>query len=147
MQILNQTIQKKNERIQVNTSRILKSWLWIYINIYVFRCRTEGCGKSFTASHHLKAHGRTHSGARPHACTAPGCNRLFSTATSLKAHAMKHQVWHPVYFSHLVISINLDNETMFDISIQGNAIKSIFIYFSSTDFNLYYTARYICAFL
>lgn len=56
-----------------------------------FRCVETGCGKAFTASHHLKTHKRVHSGEKPYACKELHCNRAFSTPHSLKSHTKIHE--------------------------------------------------------
>jgi len=49
----------------------------------------EGCGWSFTASHHLKSHVLTHSTNRPYLCDHDGCNKSFSTQQKLLSHTQR----------------------------------------------------------
>lgn len=59
----------------------------------VFRCAEEGCGRAFTASHHLKTHKRTHSADKLYACDRPNCNKTFPGKASLKTHQRSHDIW------------------------------------------------------
>jgi len=59
----------------------------------VFRCAEEGCGRAFTASHHLKTHRRTHSADKLYACDRPNCNKTFPGKASLKTHQRSHDIW------------------------------------------------------
>ncbi|XP_063960948.1 zinc finger protein 143-like [Lytechinus pictus] len=55
-----------------------------------FQCPHEGCGRMYTASHHLKVHERTHSGVKPYRCEHPGCEKAFATGYGLKSHTRVH---------------------------------------------------------
>lgn len=61
--------------------------------IMIFRCAEEGCGRAFTASHHLKTHKRTHSADKLYTCDRPNCNKSFPGKASLKTHQRSHDVW------------------------------------------------------
>lgn len=55
-----------------------------------FQCPHEGCGRMYTASHHLKVHERSHSGVKPYRCEHPGCSKAFATGYGLKSHTRVH---------------------------------------------------------
>lgn len=67
---------------------------YIYIRpLGIFRCAEEGCGRAFTASHHLKTHKRTHSADKLYTCDRPNCNKTFPGKGSLKTHQRSHDIW------------------------------------------------------
>lgn len=61
--------------------------------VMIFRCAEEGCGRAFTASHHLKTHKRTHSADKLYTCDRPNCNKSFPGKASLKTHQRSHDIW------------------------------------------------------
>lgn len=71
---------------------------YLYVLIRVFfkgsnafdRCEEEGCGKAFTASHHLKTHRRSHSDKRTFVCPHNGCRRSFTSRNTLIFHFASH---------------------------------------------------------
>ncbi|XP_075545131.1 uncharacterized protein LOC142579122 [Dermacentor variabilis] len=65
-----------------------------------FMCAFEGCGKMYTTPHHLKVHGRIHSGDRPFKCLVVGCNKSFVTGYGLKSHTRVHTGETPYRCTH-----------------------------------------------
>lgn len=65
-----------------------------------FMCRVEGCGKTYTTLHHLKVHGRAHTGDRPFKCLVDGCNKSFVTGYGLKSHTRVHTGETPYRCTH-----------------------------------------------
>lgn len=65
-----------------------------------FMCSVEGCGKMYTTLHHLKVHGRAHTGDRPFKCLVAGCNKSFVTGYGLKSHTRVHTGETPYRCTH-----------------------------------------------
>ncbi|XP_031550849.1 zinc finger protein 143-like, partial [Actinia tenebrosa] len=55
-----------------------------------FRCEEEGCNKSFITHSDLTKHVRTHSGEKPYRCDHENCGRVYTTAHHLKVHERAH---------------------------------------------------------
>ena len=49
-----------------------------------FRCEEEGCVKAFITQSDLTKHVRTHSGEKPYRCDHDGCGKVYTTAHHLK---------------------------------------------------------------
>ena len=58
-----------------------------------YHCTNDGCGKSFTASHHLKNHQVTHSDQR-FSCELENCNAGFSSKQLLLTHVQTNHHHH-----------------------------------------------------
>ncbi|XP_077519674.1 uncharacterized protein LOC144129410 isoform X2 [Amblyomma americanum] len=69
-------------------------------NEKAFMCAYQGCGKVYTTFHHLKVHGRTHTGDRPFKCLVDGCNKSFVTGYGLKSHTRVHTGETPYRCTH-----------------------------------------------
>lgn len=55
-----------------------------------FRCEEEGCEKAFITQSDLTKHVRTHSGEKPYRCGHEGCGKVYTTAHHLKVHERAH---------------------------------------------------------
>lgn len=55
-----------------------------------FRCEEEGCEKAFITQSDLTKHVRTHSGEKPYRCDHEGCGKVYTTAHHLKVHERAH---------------------------------------------------------
>ncbi|MGO0306006.1 C2H2-type zinc finger protein [Endozoicomonas acroporae] len=55
-----------------------------------YRCRWDGCGKTFTRSNNMKIHQLTHQGLKPFKCDFAGCSKAFTRNYDLKSHQSVH---------------------------------------------------------
>lgn len=55
-----------------------------------FRCEENGCEKAFITQSDLTKHVRTHSGEKPYRCGHEGCGKVYTTAHHLKVHERAH---------------------------------------------------------
>ncbi|XP_055466313.1 Kruppel-like factor 18, partial [Psammomys obesus] len=59
-------------------------------SLKIFSCLYQGCGKTYTKSHHLLDHRRKHTGEKPYVCNKPGCPWKFFRSSDLRRHQRKH---------------------------------------------------------
>ena len=80
-----------------------------------YHCTNDGCGKSFTASHHLKNHQVTHSDQR-FSCELENCNAGFSSKQLLLTHV---QTNHHHHNSDMRTEPNIFTEDIMSSLLQG----------------------------
>ena len=80
-----------------------------------YHCTNDGCGKSFTASHHLKNHQVTHSDQR-FSCELENCNAGFSSKQLLLSHV---QTNHHHHNSDMRTEPNIFTEDIMSSLLQG----------------------------
>lgn len=55
-----------------------------------FNCEFVRCSKQFTTRSDLKKHTRKHTGERPYLCKVDGCGKAYSAPHHLRSHSLKH---------------------------------------------------------
>lgn len=86
---------------------ILSSFILIYFSIWlnqgsakkIYHCGIDGCGKQFSTSYRLKAHGRSHTGDT-FRCEEEGCEKAFITQSDLTKHVRTHSGEKPYRCDH-----------------------------------------------
>lgn len=79
-----------NEPVETKTSLSGKTTMKSSSGERKFVCHTEGCGRHFTSSGHLKYHQSTHNGLKPFKCPQPDCDKVFAWPAHLKYHLKTH---------------------------------------------------------